>query len=358
MIIYTITFIYFIFFMFVYLQDRRRLLNGFLFFVLLVLLGLSLVTLFDMTKSSILFIFILGFAFITIFMVILGGILIMISSLINSIVLIKREGFSFTNLLSLFLAIGIFLWMILSQLTFSNIQFNNIFSTFMVSVNMILFYIIFMFTNFLLSSFIYQFYYPVLKHDYIIVLGSGLMNGSDISPLLASRIDKAIYLYDRQLEKKKDPMKIIMSGGQGIDEALPEAMAMKAYALRQGISSEDILVEGQSKNTCENMLYSKRLIEDRENDIKKVRILFSTSNYHVFRAGIYARIARLNAQGVGAKTKLYFWYNAMLREFVAIIMMNKVFHITLMGLMLLIFYSVLYFLNHPDMVQRLVGLIT
>ena len=40
-----------------------------------------------------------------------------------------------------------------------------------------------------------------------------------------------------------------MSGGQGPDELLPESVAMKMYALTQGIPDDDILVEAHSKNT-------------------------------------------------------------------------------------------------------------
>lgn len=38
-----------------------------------------------------------------------------------------------------------------------------------------------------------------------------------------------------------------MSGGQGPDELLPESVAMKMYALTQGIPDDDILVEAHSK---------------------------------------------------------------------------------------------------------------
>lgn len=40
-----------------------------------------------------------------------------------------------------------------------------------------------------------------------------------------------------------------MSGGQGPDELLPESVAMKMYALTQGIPDDDILVEAHSKHT-------------------------------------------------------------------------------------------------------------
>ena len=49
------------------------------------------------------------------------------------------------------------------------------------------------------------------------------------------------------------------------------------------------------------------------------KIAFSTTNYHVFRSGLYARRVKMKAQGMGAKTKWYFWPNASVREFVGLL---------------------------------------
>ena len=49
------------------------------------------------------------------------------------------------------------------------------------------------------------------------------------------------------------------------------------------------------------------------------RIAFTTSNYHVFRSGLYARREKMRAIGVGAKTAWYFWPNASIREFATIL---------------------------------------
>lgn len=288
---------------------------------------MSMVLLYHDTGSSLLFYLVVIIAGILALSMIFGVFIVMITSFINATILIKREGRSLANFLSLLLGIGILLWLFLGAISFKSIEITNIFSVFMLIVNTVVFYLLFMFSNFILSSFIYQLYYPISKQDYIIVLGSGLINGDQVSALLAGRINKAIQIYNRQVKGKKGMPVLIMSGGQGNDEKIPEAQAMKKYALQQGIPEECILVEDKSKNTFENMLFSKQLIKDREKDIKHLRILFSTTNYHVFRAGIYAKKAELQAQGIGASTKFYFWYNAMLREYIAILMMNKKIHV-------------------------------
>ena len=154
---------------------------------------------------------------------------------------------------------------------------------------------------------------PVRKNkDFIIVLGSGLINGN-VTPLLAARIDRAISFYKKQ---KKKRAVFIMSGGKGEDEPRAEAEAMAQYAIEKGIAPQQILLETKSKNTYENLKFSKELIE-KTCGSKRYRAVFATNGYHVFRAAIYARQLSLPARGIGAKTKLYYSANAMIREYIA-----------------------------------------
>ena len=111
--------------------------------------------------------------------------------------------------------------------------------------------------NFLTVSTLYQFNQPKYTQDYIVVLGSGLINGEIVPPLLQARINKAIQFYKAQNRATLNPPKIVMSGGQGPDELLPESVAMKMYALTQGIPDDDILVEAHSKNTVFQQLLLK-----------------------------------------------------------------------------------------------------
>ena len=60
--------------------------------------------------------------------------------------------------------------------------------------------------------------------------------------------------------------------------------------------------------------FSNNLIKEK---IENAKIAFSTTNYHVFRAGNIASEQNLNYEGIGAKTKIYFWINAFIREFIA-----------------------------------------
>ena len=78
---------------------------------------------------------------------------------------------------------------------------------------------------------------------------SSIKRTHKVSKLLANRIDKAIKIYNKS---KRKPV-IIPSGGQGGDETISEAEAMKQYLLEHGIPEEHIILEDKSKNTMENL---------------------------------------------------------------------------------------------------------
>lgn len=354
MLIYIVNLIYLLFFLLVYLQDRRRLINGFLFFILLMISGLSLVMLAGETGNPFLFFLLVIIAMAAVLLLFTGVFIILAISFYSAVNLLRKEGRSKANLLSLLVGIGILLWLVLGMVSFKNVEIDDVLSVIMLVVNTVLLYLLLVFSNFILSSFIYGIYRPLLRQDYIIVLGSGLMGGNRVTPLLAGRIDRALKVYWRQADKKKKRPMLIMSGGKGGDEQIAEGEAMKRYALEQGIPEDHILVEDQSENTYENMLFSRQLIESREADMKHLHILFSTSNYHVFRAGIYARKAELKAQGIGAKTKFYFWYNALLREYVAILAMHKKTHIICMLILLVVVGLASLLIHHPDLVTQFI----
>ena len=64
------------------------------------------------------------------------------------------------------------------------------------------------------------------------------------------------------------------------------------------------------------MEFSKKLIDRRTKD---ARVIFSTTNYHVFRSGVWAGLAGLPAEGIGSHTKWWFWPNAFIRECVGLL---------------------------------------
>ena len=56
---------------------------------------------------------------------------------------------------------------------------------------------------------------------------------------------------------------------------------------------------------------------------------------HVVRSGLYARRVTLGGQGMGARTKWYFWPNAAVREFVGLLTEHRLKQgLVLLGLLL------------------------
>ena len=164
------------------------------------------------------------------------------------------------------------------------------------------------------------FYRPDPDADYIIILGCRVGPDGKPYPLLRGRIDKALDFYHRQLQETGKALFFVPSGGKGSDETVSECECMKQYLLEHGVPAEQILEEGRAENTYENMLFSKNMIEEKNPDAK---VLFSTTNYHVFRSGLMARRVKMRAIGIGARTKWYFWPNASVREFFGLLQGHK-----------------------------------
>ena len=147
----------------------------------------------------------------------------------------------------------------------------------------------------------------------IIILGCYFRKDGSLPPLIRGRVDRAISFWKEQKERGADPV-LIPSGGQGPDETMPEAEAMRRYLIEQEIPEESIVPEDKSANTYQNMAFSKKLIKERGIGKEGEKIVFSTTNYHVFRSGVWASLADLKAEGIGSNTKWWYWPNAFMRE--------------------------------------------
>ncbi len=172
---------------------------------------------------------------------------------------------------------------------------------------------------------------PAPEQEYVIILGCGFRKDGTLTPLLKGRVDGAIAFARRQKEQTGRDLIYVPSGGQGPDEVTSESEAMSRYLLSVGIPEEQILREDQSRNTFENMAFSGKLIQERSPDAK---VIFSTTNYHVFRSGVWAQLAGLDAEGIGCDTKWWFWPNAFVRECVGLLV-NR-WKTEILGLLLMI----------------------
>ena len=148
--------------------------------------------------------------------------------------------------------------------------------------------------------------------DYLLVLGAKV-NPNGPSLTLYHRIDAA---FD-YLTCHPDSI-AILSGGQGSDEPITEAKCMYDALVARGIDPARLWMEDQSTNTWENMKFSRALLEERTGSIPD-KIALVSSEFHLFRAQLFARRFGFDTVGVPATTSLPFLkVNYFLREAVAV----------------------------------------
>lgn len=242
-----------------------------------------------------------------------------LSMTVSNISLIRHEGFRVANALGIIISIVMTLGVVVCIIGPSKFFFIDEDSHIVYSM-ICAFYV---FSEVLLlgtkiCALIAARHKPEYNKDYIVILGCGIRKDGTLLPLLKGRVDKAIEFYNEQLKATGKKAVFVPSGGQGSDEIISEGEAMQRYLLEQGIPKEQIMPETKSTNTFENMKFSKELIADSD-----AKVAFSTTNYHVFRSGIFSSQAGLNAEGMGSKTKWYFWPNAFIREFIGLIVSQK-----------------------------------
>lgn len=147
--------------------------------------------------------------------------------------------------------------------------------------------------------------------DYLIILGARLY-GEIPAPALLERLKVSKdYLIENQ------DVKVIVSGGQGIDELIPEAQAMAKYLIDNGIKEHRIIIEDQSTSTYENLLFSLEKLDRMGDD--KPRMLIATNKHHVFRAKFLAKRLGIEAYGLPARTPPTIIVKSYIREYFAVI---------------------------------------
>ncbi len=279
-------------------------------------------------------------------------IILSIYSIITNIVLIKKEGFDPRKLLGIILGLlslmGICgsqtLYFVISRLLLGT-EKQFIKYSLDICINATLSYLYTLIIATLYCNVRAARHIPKYDKDFIIILGSKIKNDGTLTPLLKARVDKAIDFGNRQFEATKKKIVYIPSGGKGNDEIISETTAIKNYLIEKGIKEKQIIIEDKSTSTTENMRFSKDKIDNINKDAK---ISFATTNYHVFRSGVIANKEGIECEGMGSKTKWYFYTNALIREFVANLVQEKKSHIILIMLInisLLILIAIGYHYN-------------
>lgn len=297
-----------------FMKDNRSLLNPALLIIGLFFLYLSLADLFYQLDWLVVhnIVFAAGFVLLPLILFLSGFFLVY-----NGCILLRKEGYSKANLLSLAMGFAILLFFLLLfwRFTDQNGLFyrNSYLNIFVISIFFTYFLFGFAFAGFMLYSYLYLFIPKRKQYDFIIIHGAGLMNGEEVTPLLKKRIDKAVEAYQRLGNSKT---RLIASGGQGEDEKISEAQAIANYLLKTGaVPSSAILLEDKSRTTFENLLFSKEIGESL---CPQPQFLFVTNDYHVFRTSVYAKKIGLVGDGLGCATASYYIPSAFIREFIAL----------------------------------------
>ncbi|MFD8500968.1 YdcF family protein [Amycolatopsis sp. NPDC059657] len=305
--------------------ERRRLVNGVLLLIGLLLLTFGLLDVLSRLPGGHDLVATLVPA---VFMLTLFGALPAFL-LANGMLMFRREGRRLGNLLSLLAGLAIPVCM-MATLAVGKQLVPGWVAKVITTAGIVVGYLSLAFVTYLLYSVVYVHVRRRSTVDYIVVHGSRLIR-SKVPPLLASRLDRARRIFDEQTANGTSPM-IITSGGQGGDEELPEARAMADYLIEAGVPADHILLEDRSTTTRENLIFSKEIMTARD---PRYRSVLVTNNFHAFRTALLAREIKLNGEVVGSRTAWYYIPSASIREFAAILRDHWIFNAVVVAALVL-----------------------
>ncbi len=226
---------------------------------------------------------------------------------VSNIALIRHEGFRVQNLLGVIFG---FVWFAGVQVLFFAEQIGASGSSQYVRMSgavinvmaLVISYFVCMLMATVAAAWLSTRHKPPFDRDCIAILGCAIRGDGTLTPLLRGRADSALAFEQAQFKSTGRHACFVPSGGQGSDEIISESEAMKRYLMENGVPEERIWCEDKSVNTYQNMLFSKRVMDQ-------------------------------DAQGISAKTKWYFYPNAFLRELVGLIVDKKWKHIIFLTLL-------------------------
>lgn len=128
--------------------------------------------------------------------------------------------------------------------------------------------------------------------DCILILGAGITDTGNPSPMLQDRLSQGVALYEAGAAGK-----ILMSGDHGHQD-YDEVNVMKQFAVDRGVPSADVFMDHAGFSTYES-LYRARDVFAAET------VIIVTQKYHLYRALYIARSLGLEAYGVASDPRTY-----------------------------------------------------
>lgn len=150
------------------------------------------------------------------------------------------------------------------------------------------------------------------RPDYMIVLGAGL-KGEKLSLTLLKRMEKTV-----EFMNENPDVKAVVSGGQGFDEVISEAEAMKRYLVKHGIDENRVIKEDKSTSTMENFKFSKeKLKQITGKNIDEAVVV--TNEFHMMRARMIAERNGIKTYPLTCRTPYSVMANNFIREYFAVV---------------------------------------
>lgn len=143
--------------------------------------------------------------------------------------------------------------------------------------------------------------------DTLIILGAPVKN-NQLTAILQSRLEKGAALL-----RENPNLLVIVTGGKENERSLSEAQIMENILVEKfNIEKHRIQMEGNSRNTYENLLYTKSLLANKQTAI-------ITNEFHSVRVAFLAKRTGVNVQIIGVKSPQNKRYQLELREHIAIL---------------------------------------
>lgn len=140
------------------------------------------------------------------------------------------------------------------------------------------------------------------------------------SILLRDRLDTALGYLEGRPE-----LPVLVTGGKGDDEHVSEAQAMRDYLVERGIDESRITMEDRSRNTKQNLIFTKDVLRQQGKEPGELHILVVSNGFHLARISMlahrfgYGEISTLDAPVSHAPSAVQMFFReplALVKSFV------------------------------------------
>ena len=145
----------------------------------------------------------------------------------------------------------------------------------------------------------------------LLILGAHVTAGGQLSITLRNRL-----IAGAEYAAAHPGVRVIVSGGQGLDEPESEAQAMRRFLVSRGVAEERIITEDKSHNTFENLSFVMDMLPDGE---RPYPVIIVTSEFHICRTAMLAARAGFKPHFIAAATPRSILPSCYSREFFGLV---------------------------------------